>query len=243
MADVTVGEQHEGDDMVAIRPVAMTEPGDAGQARSRVLIADDHPIYRDGLARVLTECDAFEVVADVGDGVEALEGIRRLDPDLAVVDLRLPGLDGIAVIESARREGLLTRIVIVSAYEDSGTVISAFSAGAWAYLTKLIPPEDICATLSRVARGDSVIPEEIRARLLTDRSERRGREATTVLSAREREVLKLTAEGMSAPEIAEQLFVGVTTVKTHLQHIYEKFNVSDRAAAVTVAHRRGLLDL
>lgn len=214
----------------------------AAPAPWRVLVADDHPIYREGLARVLTAGDDFDVVADVGDGVAALEGIRRLGPELAVVDLRLPSLDGIAVAEAARREMLPTRVVIVSAYEDSGTVASAFRAGAWAYLSKLVPPEEVCKTLAVVAGGEPVIPEDVKTRLRVEQSQQR-REATTVLSAREREVLKLTAEGMSAPEIAVQLFVGVTTVKTHLQHIYEKFNVSDRAAAVAVAHRRGLLDL
>lgn len=207
----------------------------------RVLVADDHPLYREGIARALSARPGIQLVAEVGDGAEAVAEIRRLVPTVAMVDLQLPSMDGIAVIEAVGQEELPTRIIIVSAYEDSATVYRALAAGAKAYLTKLASASTLCDTVQAVARGETVIPPALHSGLAEEIRSRRDRTGDHVLSARELEVLHLIAEGLSAPEIAERLFLGVTTVKTHLQHIYEKFGVSDRAAAVAQAHRRGIL--
>lgn len=207
----------------------------------RVLVADDHPLYREGIARALSARPGIQLVAEVGDGPEAVAEIRRLVPTVAMVDLQLPSMDGIAVIEAIAQGELPTRVIIVSAYEDSATVYRALAAGAKAYLTKLASASTLCDTVQAVARGETVIPPALHSGLAEEIRSRRDRTGDQALSARELEVLQLIAEGLSAPEIAERLFLGVTTVKTHLQHIYEKFGVSDRAAAVAQAHRRGIL--
>jgi two-component system nitrate/nitrite response regulator NarL len=207
----------------------------------RVLVADDHPVYREGIARALSERPGMELVAAVDDGPEAVAEIRRLVPTVAVVDLQLPSMDGVAVLEAIAQDGLPTRVVIVSAYEDSAVVYRAIAAGAKAYLTKLSSGSSLCDAVQAVARGETVIPSALHSGLADEIRSRRDRTGDLALSARELEVLQLIAEGHSAPEIAERLFLGVTTVKTHLQHIYEKFGVSDRAAAVAQAHRRGVL--
>jgi two-component system, NarL family, nitrate/nitrite response regulator NarL len=206
-----------------------------------VLVADDHPVYRQGAVLIMSECAGLRLAAEVGDGADALAEIRRLRPDVAVVDLRLPSMDGIAVAEAVQRDKLTTRVVIVSAYEDSSTVHRAFAAGVKAYLSKLSSADTLRTTVLAVARGETVVPDGYDPSLADGSRSRHARNSGASLSARETEVLRLIAQGLSAPAIAEQLFVGVTTVKTHLQHIYDKFDVSDRAAAVAQAHRRGLI--
>jgi two-component system nitrate/nitrite response regulator NarL len=198
--------------------------------RVSVLIADDHPVFRSGLAGILRERQEFEVMGEAGDGETAVAGIRRLVPDLAVVGLQLPDMDGIAVAEAIAREGLATHVVILSAHEDAAVVERAFAAGVRAYLPKICTVEKLCDTLLAVARGQIVLPG------LPERA------AEAVLTTRETEILRLIADGQSAPEIAAELAVSAATVKSHLQHTYEKLGVSDRAAAVAQAIRRGLLD-
>jgi two-component system, NarL family, nitrate/nitrite response regulator NarL len=213
----------------------------AGGRRTRLLVADDHPLYHEGVARAVSTAPWLELVARVDLARDALDEIRRLKPDVALVDLGLPDLDGIAVLELLKPDALDTRVVIVSASEDRAMVYRAIAAGARAYLSKVSSASTLLATIEAVARGETVIPPSMQAGLA---EEIRARQATgdqPVLTARELEVLRHTAEGMSAPEIAQELVLGVTTVKTHLHNIYGKLGVSDRAAAVATAIRRGLL--
>jgi len=208
--------------------------------RTRLLVADDHPLYHEGVARAVSTAPWLELVARVELARDALDEIRRLKPDVALVDLGLPDLDGIAVLELLKPDALDTRVVIVSASEDRAMVYRAIAAGARAYLSKVSSATTLLSTIEAVARGETVIPPSMQAGLA---EEIRARQAgdQPVLTARELEVLRHTAEGMSAPEIAEELVLGVTTVKTHLHNVYGKLGVSDRAAAVAVAIRRGLL--
>jgi two-component system nitrate/nitrite response regulator NarL len=220
----------------------------------RIVIADDHPLYLQALVSIFSGHPEFEVVFAASDGAAAVAAVREHAPDIALVDLQLPTMDGIEIVTTLERAGLPTRVVIVSAYEDSATVYRAFAAGAKAYLPKSSSGETVRETVLSVAAGETVlsvaagetvIPSALQSGLageIRSRSEREAEPpAKARLTAREYDVLRLTAEGYSAPEVAEQLFVGVTTVKTHLQHVYEKLGVSDRAAAVAVAHRTGLL--
>ncbi|MCW3005424.1 MAG: response regulator transcription factor [Solirubrobacterales bacterium] len=207
----------------------------------RVLVADDHPVYREGLARLISSRPEFELVGEVGGGREALHEIRRLNPDVAVVDLRLPDLDGIDIVESVIREGALARVVILSAYEESATVYRAIASGARAYLLKVCSGDVLCGTILAVARGETVIPSSLQSGLASEIRARREHRDDAMLTTRELEILRLAADGLSAPEIAARLVISVTTVKTHLQHIYAKLEVSDRAAAVATALRRGVL--
>ncbi|UGS35928.1 response regulator [Capillimicrobium parvum] len=207
----------------------------------RILIADDHPVYREGVARVLAQRPEFEVVGEVDDGRAAVDEIRRLEPDVAVLDLRLPGLDGVSAAAVLEREGSPTKVVILSAFEDSATVYRAIASGARAYLQKVVSGETLCRTIVAVARGETVIPPALQGPLASEIRARRERADDPLLTKRELEILRLAADGLSAPEIADRLFVSVTTVKTHLQHVYAKLEVSDRTAAVAQALRRGLL--
>ena len=158
-----------------------------------------------------------------------------------MLDLRLPGLDGVSAVAALEREGSSTKVVILSAFEDSATVYRAIALGARAYLQKVISGETLCRTILAVARGETVIPPALQGGLASEIRARRERADDLLLTKRELEILRLAAEGLSAPEIADRLVVSVTTVKTHLQHVYAKLEVSDRTAAVAQAMRRGLL--
>ena len=200
----------------------------------RVLIADDHPLFRDGLARAVSA--RFELVAAVGDGRSALEQIRSLQPDVAVLDLRMPELSGLDVIAAVD-----ARVLVLSAARDSALVYAAVAAGAAGYWSKEADRDTICDAIATVARGETVLGADIQSAVAQAIREREPASGP-VLSPREREVLRLTADGRSAPQIAAELYLSPTTVKTHLQRIYEKLGVSDRAAAVREAMRRGLIE-
>ncbi|MFC5996758.1 response regulator [Pseudonocardia hispaniensis] len=218
-------------------------PGSTSTAGERltVLVADDHPVYRDGLSRELLRDPGLALVASVSGGHEALEAIRRLRPQVAILDLRLPDLDGMAVLESVGVERLPTGVVVLSAFGDSATVYEAFSRGARAFLLKASTSSEIVEAVRAVARGQSVIPAAFQTGLTREIQARRSLVDRPLLSPREIQVLRLVAEGRSASEIGGELSLTVATVKSHLQRIYEKLEVSDRAAAVAVAMRRGLL--
>lgn len=212
-----------------------------GAKRITVVVADDHPLYRDGVVRALSASGQVDVVAEAGDGRAALEAIRAHEPDVALVDYRLPELDGVAIAHAVARDGGSTRVLLVSAFTDSGVVYKALETGAAGFLPKEARREEIVDGVLACARGEAVLPPDVASGLIEEIRLRRVNDAP-VLTDREREVLRLIAEGNSLPQIAKQLFLGVTTVKTHVQHLYEKLGVSDRAAAVAVAMRRGLLE-
>jgi two-component system, NarL family, nitrate/nitrite response regulator NarL len=206
-----------------------------------VLIADDHPVYRDGLARELNAHSGFTLLASVSGGHDALASIRRLCPQVAILDLRLPDLDGMAVLEAVEAERLPTGVIVLSAFGDSSTVYEAFGYGARAFLLKASTSSEIFETVRAVARGESVIPAMFQSGLAREIKARRGLLERPLLSPREIQVLRLAAEGQSAADMAAELNLTVATIKSHLQRIYEKLEVSDRAAAVASAMRRGLL--
>ena len=209
--------------------------------RVSVVVADDHPVYRDGVVRALSASGQVEVVAEAGDGRSALDAIRAHGPDVALVDFKLPELDGVEVTHAAVRDGLRTRILLVSAFNDPSVVYQALEAGAAGFLSKEASRDQIVDGVLACARGENVLPPGVAAGLVTEIRLRR-QSNSPILTEREREILRLIADGKSLPEIAKELFIGVTTVKTHVQHLYEKLGVSDRAAAVAVAMRRGLLE-
>lgn len=207
----------------------------------RVLVADDHPLYREGVVRALTSSGRVEVVAEVDNGRAALEAIGAEKPDVALLDYKLPGLDGVAIVHAVKRDGLPTRVLLLSAFADSGIVYQALQTGAAGYLPKEARREQIVDAVLACARGETVVPPELTAGLVSEIQMRAASDAPA-LTDREREILKLIAAGKSLPAIASELFLGVTTVKTHVQHVYEKLGVSDRAAAVAEAMRRRLIE-
>lgn len=191
--------------------------------------------------RILGERPEFDLVAEAADGVEALHLIRQVGPDVAVIDVKMPGLDGLQVVNAVQRDGLSTRVVLLSAFVDGAMVFDALAAGAAAYVSKDADRRRIGDTIASVARGDTVFDPAVQADLAAE-IRARGAKDRPMLSEREREVLVQIANGRSAPQIAQALFLSTATVKSHLQSLYEKLGVSDRAAAVAEAMRRGLLE-
>jgi len=207
----------------------------------RVVVADDHPLYREGVVRALTASGRVDVVAQAEGGRDALDQIREHAPDVALIDYKLPDLDGVSVVHAVSRDGLQTRVLLLSAFTDSGLVYEALQTGASGYLPKEAKRDEIVDAVLACSRGETVLPSELTAGLVTEIRVRRVTDSP-VLTDREREILGMIASGKSLPEIAKELYLGVTTVKTHVQHLYEKLGVSDRAAAVAEAMRRRLIE-
>jgi two-component system nitrate/nitrite response regulator NarL len=214
---------------------------ETGQQRVTVVVADDHPLYRDGVVRALRASGRVEVVAEAGDGRTALAEIAERRPDVALLDYKLPELDGVAVVNAIVRDGLGTRVLLVSAFTDSGVVYKALETGAAGFVSKEARREQIVDAVLACARGENVVPPDVASGLVSEIRLRRQTD-TPVLTPREQEILRMIAAGQSLPEIAKELYLGLTTVKTHVQHLYEKLGVSDRAAAVASAMRRGLIE-
>jgi two-component system, NarL family, nitrate/nitrite response regulator NarL len=213
----------------------------SAKTKVRVVVADDHPLYRESVVRALRSSGRVEVVAEVEEGRAALEQIQAQEPDVAVLDYKLPGLDGVAITHAVARDGLATRVLILSAFTDSGIVYEALQTGAAGYLPKEARREQIVDAVLACARGETIVPPDLASGLVSEIRMRAGNDAPA-LTDREGEILRMIAAGKSLPTIAEELFLGVTTVKTHVQHLYEKLGVSDRAAAVAEAMRRRLIE-
>jgi two-component system, NarL family, nitrate/nitrite response regulator NarL len=211
------------------------------QPRIRVYLADDHPVYLEGLRRAIKERPELELVGDSQDGREALAEIKRTRPDVALLDIGMPGLSGTQVLDACQRDEVGTRIVFLSGHSESDLIYEAMAKGALGYLSKLADRDAVVDAVAAVHRGETVLSPEFQHGLVGE-LHRRQTDTRPVLTAREREVLVLTAEGNSAPEIGQQLHLSTATVKTHLHTLYEKLAVSDRASAVAVAMRKGLLD-
>lgn len=206
--------------------------------RVRVLVADDHPVYLDGIRAAVEAARDLELVASCVDGAEALAGIRRLVPDVAVLDLRMPVMSAAEVIAQVERERVGTRTLVLSAFADGPDVYESLEAGAAGYLAKDEPRSRICDAIRAIAEGRAVIGASAQSRVV---EEIRDRRRLPGLTDREREVLAMLADGLSAREIAERLFLSTSTIKTHLHNLYDKLGVTHRAAAVAEGMRRGVL--
>ena len=202
----------------------------------RVLVADDHPIVRSGIVALLESAGDIEVVGTASTGLEAVELALQLEPDIVLMDLRMPGIDGDEA--TARIVGVRghIRVVVLTTYESDSSILTAIEAGASGYLLKAAPQEEILAGIRSVARGEVALAPSIAAMLVN-----RVKRPVVSLSARETEVLALVAQGHSNPAIAKQLFLSEATVKTHLLHAFEKLELSDRTREVTKAMELGLL--
>jgi two-component system, NarL family, nitrate/nitrite response regulator NarL len=209
-------------------------------AASRVLVADDHPVYVDGLAAAINRARDLELVATCSDGVEALERIRADPPDVAVLDLRMPRLSAPGVLRGLDAGGIDCPVLILSVHVDGDRVHECLTLGAAGYIAKDADREEICAAIRSVARGRTVLSADAQAGVASELKHRRGADRR-LLSRREREILDMLATGATAPVIAARLCVSTATVKTHLHNLYEKLGVSDRAAAVAEGMRRGLI--
>lgn len=209
--------------------------------RTSVLLADDHPIFLEGIARVLGERPDIRVVGSASDGTAALAALRADPPDVALLDLRLPGLSGLEVLRAVRRDDLPTRVILLTGETSADAVLDAVAEGAAGYLTKDAHRTAIADAVVAVGRGGTALGAFAQQTLIAD-VRGRGGEQRLLLSPREQEVLRLMAEGLSGPAVADALQIGRATVKTHTRNLYEKLGVSDRAAAVAEGMRRGLLE-
>ncbi len=207
-----------------------------------MLVADDHPIYREGIVRAVKERPDLELVGEAEDGRAALEEIKRSGPDVALLDIRMPGLEGPQVLNALQRDGVKTSVIFLSAFMEGELAYETVAAGARGYLSKESAREEICDAIVAVARGGTALAPEVQAGLAAQVQERERSDRPPQLTAREREVLQLISEGLSAPDIGRRIHLSPTTVKSHLHKLYEKLGVSDRAAAVAEAMRRGLLE-
>lgn len=198
-------------------------------------------MYREGVVSVLRRRAEIESVAEAGSGREALAEIARAEPDVALLDIQMADLDGVQVARVIERESRSTRTLFLSAYYDQEIVYKALAAGAAGYLSKDARGNEIADAVVAVARGETVLGRDIQA-AVAQRIRQTAERTGPSLSAREREVLELVAAGLSSPEVARRLNLSTTTVKTHLQRLYEKLGVGDRAAAVAEAMRRHLLE-
>lgn len=207
----------------------------------RVVVGDDHPLFRDGVVRALTSSDAIDVVAEADDGLSALEAIRTHSPQVALLDYRMPGMDGAQVAAAVLRDELPTRVLLVSAHDESAIVYKALQEGAAGFLSKESTRSELVNAVLDCAKGRDVVTPGLAAGLAGEIRKRAEPEGPA-LSPREREVLKMIAAGSSIPTMAKELFLAPSTVKTHVQRLYEKLGVSDRGAAVAEAMRRKLVE-
>ena len=215
--------------------------GAGTSAKVRVVVADDHPVYREGVVRALNASGSVQVVGEAEDGATALQLIKADRPDVALLDFRMPGMDGSQIAAAIQRDELPTRVLLLSAHDESAIVYEALQHGAAGFLPKESTRTEIVDAVVACAKGRDVVAPSVAANLAGE-IRRRAQPAGPVLSPREREVLDGIARGQSIPAIAKGLYLAPSTVKTHVQRIYEKLGVGDRAAAVAEAMRRKLLD-
>jgi DNA-binding NarL/FixJ family response regulator len=203
----------------------------------RLLIVDDHPVVRDGLRGLFAGEEGFEVVAEAEDGADAVAKAKVFDPDVVLMDLRMPGMDGVSAIRALADAKARGRVLVLTTFDTDSDVLPAIEAGATGYLLKDAPRDELLRAVRSAAAGEAVLSPTVASRLLDQVRQ----PAKETVSQRELEVLQLVSSGATNREVAERLFISEATVKTHLLHIYAKLGVNDRAAAVGAAFERGLL--
>ncbi|MCC5576163.1 response regulator transcription factor [Microtetraspora sp. AC03309] len=212
-------------------------PPDSPVPPITLVIVDDHPVVRHGLRSIFEASSGFAVLGEAADGVEAIEVVTLLDPDVVLMDLRMPGGGGVEAIGALSRRGARARVLVLTTYDTDSDTLPAIEAGATGYLLKDAPRDDLFGAVRAAAEGRTVLSPGVAARLV---SQVRA-PGNHSLSSRERDVLRLVAKGSSNREIAAVLFISEATVKSHLTHIYGKLGAKDRAAAVAIAYDRGIL--
>ena len=203
----------------------------------RVVVVDDHPVVRDGIVGMLSSDTGIEVVGQAADGAEAIGLIRALEPDVVLMDLRMPGMDGVAAIRELARLGVSSHVLVLTTFDADADVLRAIEAGATGYLLKDASRDELLRALRSAAAGHAVLAPSVATRLV----DRVRTPDSLTLSPRELQVLALIADGATNRQVATAMHLSETTVKTHLLAAYGKLGVGDRAAAVAEGFRRGLL--
>ncbi len=207
--------------------------------RVRILICDDHPVVRSGLRGMLSSQPDFEVVGEAGDGAGAIALARELLPDVVLMDLRMPEMDGVAAIARIKEERPEARILVLTTYETDSDILRAVEEGATGFMLKNTPHEELFGAIRSVAEGKSPLAHSVAARLM----ERLRGDTGDVLSSREVEILRLVARGTSNKGIAEELWISEATVKSHLNRTFDKLGAADRTSAVIAALKGGMIRL
>jgi DNA-binding NarL/FixJ family response regulator len=205
----------------------------------RLVIVDDHPVVREGIRRMLETQDDIEVVGEAGNGREAIDLIRSLEPDVALMDLQMPGIDGVGALIELGRGETSTAVLVLTTYDTDADIFDAIDAGAAGYLLKDTPADQLFEAIRSAGRGEPALAPRVANRLMSDLRKTH----PDTLTPRELDVLASAAQGHSNREIAAGLQIGEATVKSHLVHIYRKLGVDDRTHAVTLALQRGLIRL
>ena len=210
----------------------------------RIVIADDHPIVRQGLATVLGQEEDLEVVGQAKNGLEAVDQARKLRPDIILMDLQMPEMGGVEAIQKIKMETSDIGIIILTTYDTDDYIFRGIEAGARGYLLKDSSPEEVLKAIHTVHKGESLIEPRVASRLIDRFSQLSHASAPKeVLSAREVQVIQLIATSAANKEIANELLIGESTVKTHIIHIFNKLGVRGRTEAVAEAARRGIIQL
>ena len=213
------------------------------EARVRIVVADDHPMLREGLVAVLGTQPDFEVVGEAADGEEVVRLARTLRPDVILLDLEMPKIDGVEALERLRDAGSEARAVVFTAYDTDERILGALRAGAQGYLLKGASREEIFSAIRVVHSGGSLLQPVVTSKLLESMSRDERREEIEPLTPRELEVLALLARGQKNAEIARRLFISERTVKFHVSSLMRKLGAENRTEAVTLAAQRGLIQL
>ena len=210
----------------------------------KILIADDHPVVREGLSAMLSKEKEIQVVGEAENGTEAIRKARELEPDIILMDLRMPEVDGVEAMRQIRVKNPDMKFIVLTTYDNDEYIFKGIEAGARAYLLKDAPREELFKAIRAVYKGESLIQPAVAGKVL-DRFAELSREAQSLdaLSDRELEVLKLMAKGAANKAIANNLSITESTVKTHIQTIFQKLEVGDRTEAVTQAIKKGLIRL
>jgi DNA-binding NarL/FixJ family response regulator len=210
----------------------------------KILIVDDHPVVREGIGAMLKHEPDFKIVGEAANGLEALEQARELSPDVILMDLRMPEMDGVEAITKIKEAKPEIKFIILTTYSDDEYIFKGIAAGARAYLLKDAPRDELFKAIRAVSRGESLIQPVVASRVLDKLAElSRKNPGAETLSEREVEVLRLMAKGVSNSNIAEELSITQSTVKTHITNIFQKLNVTTRTEAVTTALKRGIIQL
>jgi DNA-binding NarL/FixJ family response regulator len=210
-------------------------------ARVRLVVVDDHALFRRGLVGLLKDMDEFEVVGEACDGFEALDLIRRMHPDLVLMDVNMPRMDGIQAMQAIRSQQIAVHVLMLTISQNDEDLLGAIRAGADGYLLKNTEPEDLRRGILRIVDGQGVLSPEVTAAVLKAAAHRSPPENADLLSERELEVLGCLTEGQTTFQIAAQLFISENTVKTHIRHILEKLESANRTEAVSKAMQLGLI--
>jgi DNA-binding NarL/FixJ family response regulator len=206
---------------------------------TRILIVDDHPVVRDGLKGMLAGQVEFEVVGEAADGAQAVALVQQLTPQVVLMDLRMPVMDGVEAITQIRAGQATTYILVLTTYDTDADILRAIEAGATGYILKDAPREELFRAIRSTAQGQSYLSPSVATRLMGQLRA----PAETALSQREMDVLTWVAGGASNKEIAQHLHISEATVKSHLLHIFSKLGVNDRTQAVTLAVQKGIIKL